>query len=277
MFRWRNIFKGMAMGISDIIPGVSGGTIALVLGIYHSLIAAINGLFSKNWREHILFLIPVGLGILLALVSVSHTIEWLLVEYPEPLFYFFLGLIIGVVPFLLKDINYKQTFQPYHYVVLLIGAILVGSTYFITSDELANVMTQLTWSDYAFLFIAGWLASSAMILPGVSGSFVLLLIGVYPTVIHALSNMVIPIIIVVGIGVLVGILTTSRLITVLFQNHKISTYALIIGFILGSTIVIFPGIPDQPVLVIISLLSFILGGASVSTLSSFSIKKELAK
>ncbi len=108
MIEWRNILKGMTMGISDLIPGVSGGTIALVLGIYQRLIAAINGLFTKEWKKHLVFLMPLVLGIIVALLSISHLIEWLLVAYPQPTFFLFLGLIIGIIPTLLKDIDYRQ-------------------------------------------------------------------------------------------------------------------------------------------------------------------------
>ncbi|MBP3953223.1 DUF368 domain-containing protein [Bacillus sp. YZJH907-2] len=276
MFQWRNIIKGMMMGISDLIPGVSGGTIALVLGIYQSLIAAINGLLSKKWKEHVLFLIPLMLGIVLALLTVSHLVEWLLVEYPQPTFFFFLGLIIGIIPTLLKDINYKQTFTSKHYLILGLGAILVAATFFVKEDQLAEIMTQLVWSDYLLLFFGGWLASSAMILPGISGSFVFLLLGVYPTVINALSTLNLAVIITVGMGVVIGLIITSKVVTVLFKKYRTATYALMIGFIIGSIVVIYPGISEDFTLLILSLFAFVVGGLIAYLLSYIESKNTVS-
>ncbi|MDT8863008.1 DUF368 domain-containing protein [Alkalihalobacillus sp. MEB130] len=277
MFQWNNILKGMTMGISDLIPGVSGGTIALVLGIYQSLLASINGLFSKQWKQHVMFLIPLGIGIVIALLTFSHLIEWLLAEYPQPTFFFFLGLIIGIIPTLLRDINYKQAFKPVHYGLLSLGAIMVGATFFVKDNELATVMSELVWSDYALLFFAGWIASSAMILPGISGSFVFLLFGVYPTVVNALSTFNLPVIITVGSGIALGLVITSRLISLLFKRFQIATYALMIGFILGSIVVIYPGLSGDLFLFFISVLAFISGGLSVYLLSYFEVKKSVLK
>ncbi|WP_396334575.1 DUF368 domain-containing protein [Alkalihalobacillus sp. MEB130] len=267
----------MTMGISDLIPGVSGGTIALVLGIYQSLLASINGLFSKQWKQHVMFLIPLGIGIVIALLTFSHLIEWLLAEYPQPTFFFFLGLIIGIIPTLLRDINYKQAFKPVHYGLLSLGAIMVGATFFVKDNELATVMSELVWSDYALLFFAGWIASSAMILPGISGSFVFLLFGVYPTVVNALSTFNLPVIITVGSGIALGLVITSRLISLLFKRFQIATYALMIGFILGSIVVIYPGLSGDLFLFFISVLAFISGGLSVYLLSYFEVKKSVLK
>ncbi|GAE37153.1 DUF368 domain-containing protein [Halalkalibacter akibai] len=276
MFQWRNIIKGFMMGISDLIPGVSGGTIALVLGIYQDLIGAINGLFTKDWKRHLLFLLPLGLGIGLALLSVSRLIEWLLAEFPQPTFFFFLGLIIGIIPALLKEIDFKRTFVLRHYILLGIGAMIVASTLFIKDNEVA-VIGGLSLVDYLFLFMAGWLASSAMILPGISGSFIFLLLGVYPTVINALSTLYLPVLITVGIGVAFGLVLTSKLISYLLVQFKTGTYAVMIGFIIGSIVVIFPGITGNNLLILISAFAFVAGGLSAYVLSYLEVKKTVAK
>lgn len=100
--KWKNIYRGLVMGGTDVIPGVSGGTIAVLLGIYDQLIAAINGIFSREWKKHLGFLIPLGIGIVIAIFTVARVMEWLLIHHPKPTFYFFLGLIIGVLPLLLN-------------------------------------------------------------------------------------------------------------------------------------------------------------------------------
>nr|WP_088105513.1 DUF368 domain-containing protein [Halalkalibacter urbisdiaboli] len=269
MFKWMNIFKGIAMGVSDLIPGVSGGTIALLLGIYQTLVAAINGVFTKKWKEHLLFLIPIGLGIGIALVSLSRLIEWLLSNYPQPTFFFFLGLTVAIIPTLLKEIKYKESFQLHHYLLVVFATILVASTAIVKEDKMTPIMKHLEWSDYVFLFISGWLASSAMILPGISGSFVLLLLGVYPTIINALSTLNLHVLAFTGSGIVIGLILTTKLITYLFNMYRVSTYAIIIGFIIGSTIVIYPGMVNDPLLFILSVTSFIVGFLVVFSLSKF--------
>lgn len=264
------------MGISDLIPGVSGGTIALILGIYHELIASINGMFTKEWKKHSSFLLPIGIGIGIAVLTISHLMEWLLAQYPEPTFSFFLGLIIGIIPTLLKDINYKQNFTFVHYFLFVLAAFLVAATVFVKGNEMAGIISELTWNDYILLFFGGWLASSAMILPGVSGSFVFLLLGVYPTVINALSSLNFPVIFTVGLGIIIGLVLTSRLITILLVNYRIETYAVMVGFIVGSIVVIFPGITPNILLIFLDILAFLMGLLSAYLLSSIE-RRKLAK
>lgn len=265
----KNVLRGILMGTSDLIPGVSGGTIAMVLGIYHKLIAAINGILTKNWREHIRFLVPLLLGIGIALLSLSHLIEWLIEHHSKPLFYFFNGLILGIIPFLLRTADYRKTFKVNHYVVLAVAAILVALTSLVREDNMQAVWTNLTLGNYLVLFLSGWLASSAMILPGISGSLVLLLLGVYPTVINAISSINIPVIIVVGIGVGMGILLTSKLIQFLFREFSILTYAVLIGLVVGSLVVTFPGLPTTFLYGLLCAVMFIIGIMVAVLLSRF--------
>ncbi|MFB5663263.1 DUF368 domain-containing protein [Alteribacillus sp. HJP-4] len=260
---WKNILRGMAMGASDIIPGVSGGTVALVLGIYYRLIEAINLLFSRRWKEQIIFFIPLGLGILLAIFSLSNLLEWLLHEYPEPTFAFFLGLILGTIPFLLKEADFSNTFYMKHYLILAAAAAIVISSGVLQGDKEGPVMQSLGTSDFVLLFFSGWLASSAMILPGISGSFVLLIIGVYPTVLSAVSNLNLPVIVVVGSGVVIGILVMSKFLHYLLRNHITGTYSVMTGFLIGSLFVIFPGIADSALIVLYSVITF-AGGLAIA-------------
>ncbi|MGM0900906.1 DUF368 domain-containing protein [Mesobacillus maritimus] len=258
MFEWKNLFKGMMMGASDVVPGVSGGTVALLVGIYERLIAAINGLTTKDWKKHVIFLIPVGLGMGISILTLSHLISWLLEEFPVPTFFFFLGLVFAIIPLLLREAESKQTFRGGHYLLLALAAVAVALTGFVGQDQGA-VMGSLSLYDYIFLFFAGWLASSAMILPGISGSLVLLLLGAYETVIEAIKSINLPVIIVVGLGIVVGLLLTSKLIQYVFQHYRVATYAIITGFVVGSIFVIYPGWPGDILLLVISFLCFIIG------------------
>ncbi|WP_026703009.1 DUF368 domain-containing protein [Salibacterium aidingense] len=258
MFEWRNILRGMAMGASDIIPGVSGGTIALVLGIYHRLIAAVNNFFSRRWKEQLGFFIPLGIGIGLAVFSLSSMLEWLLASYPQPTFFLFLGLILGTIPFLLREADYKRTFTGKHYVVLAAAAVLVILSGMFRGDEGA-VMQSLSFSDYLLLFFSGWLASTAMILPGVSGSFILLILGVYSTVIHAVSSLYLPVLLILAAGIVLGIAIMSKFLHYLLRYHPTGTYAVMTGLLIGSLFVVFPGLGAGFAQLLLSIVTFLTG------------------
>ncbi|WP_430788696.1 DUF368 domain-containing protein [Virgibacillus flavescens] len=255
---WRNIYRGMLMGASDVIPGVSGGTIAVLLGIYDRLIAGINGVFSKEWKKHIGFLIPLGVGIGIAILSLSRLIEWLFEHYAGPTQFFFLGLIIGILPYLFHEADAKNTFKNKHYIILIIGAVIVGAMAFIQTGEGA-VIENISTSTYILLFFSGMIASSAMILPGISGSFMLLIIGVYPTIIGAISNLQIDIIAVTGVGIIIGLLVMSKIINFFLQNYRRGTFALIIGLVIGSILVVYPGFPATTSFIVLSVVTFAVG------------------
>lgn len=260
MFDWKNILRGFLMGITDLVPGVSGGTVALLLGIYREFISSISGLMRpRNWKKSVLFLLPLGIGILTALLTVSGVIEWLLEHYPQPTFYFFLGLLLGMIPFLLRQIEYKKTFRRRHYILFLLAALLIALTLFVRENKIGTVMEDLTFMHVTYLFVSGWLASTAMILPGISGSFILLLLGVYPTFVHALSNVDIPVLFIIGTGILTGLIITSKVITYLLERFTVATYAVIIGMVTGSVVVIFPGIPVTWSILGLSIITLLLG------------------
>lgn len=255
---WRNIYRGFLMGISDLIPGVSGGTIAFLLGIYDRLLISINGVFSKQWRKHISFLLPLAIGMGTTIVLFSRVIEFLLANYFAPTQFFFIGLIIGVLPFMAKQAKIRTTFKLWHYLVLVIVGGLLAMTAFIKPAD-STLITSLTPTTTLVLFLSGWAASTAMLLPGISGSFVLLLLGVYSTAIGAISDFNIPIIIVIGLGVMLGFLISSKVIHYLLNHHATMTFSIIIGLIVGSVFVIYPGVPESGTPFVMSAVSLIMG------------------
>ncbi|UOQ84263.1 DUF368 domain-containing protein [Gracilibacillus salinarum] len=255
---WRNIYRGMLMGASDVVPGVSGGTIAVVLGIYDQLIEAINGFFSKDFKKHLMFLIPLGVGIVTAIFVLAGLIEWLFEHYPQQTQFAFLGLIIGVLPFLFQQSNAKETFKSNHVLLVLIGLVIVGSMIFFQTGEPAAV-TDFEASTYLWLFLSGFLASAAMILPGISGSFLLLIIGSYSTIISAIDDFNIPVIITVGIGILLGLVLMSKLIHFFLSRFPTATYAVVIGMVIGSIFVIFPGFPASVIGIVMCVVTFAAG------------------
>ncbi|PRO65007.1 DUF368 domain-containing protein [Alkalicoccus urumqiensis] len=240
---WKNLYRGFMMGICDIIPGVSGGTMALILGIYEQFIRAVSGFFSREWKRHLGFLLPLGAGMIAAIVALSNIINLLLEAFEQETFFLFTGLLIGILPLLIREGRFRQSFTIRH-AFLIIGmavfAYLVGAQ--AAADESSAAM-QLGASNSWYFFISGWLASMAMLLPGVSGAFVLLLLGVYTTATDALSitNPDFAVIALVGSGVIVGFILSSKGIRWMFHRYPTYTYASIIGLILGAAVVIFPG------------------------------------
>ncbi|HCW8293222.1 TPA: DUF368 domain-containing protein [Staphylococcus aureus] len=280
-FKWINILKGFAMGTSDLVPGVSGGTIALLLGIYNQFIASISGIFSRRFWPSFTFLIPIIIGMLLAMGSLSNLFNYLLSQHHIPTMFFFGGLIIGIVPYLLKISNYKTSFTTKHYMMVIAGiAILIVITLMNNGDKHAGETLTLSTGLIIKHFIAGMCASSAMLLPGISGSFMLLVFGVYGTVMLAISEVVklnftgLPILLAVGFGVLAGFIISSKIIQYFLTHHKLMTFALIIGFVVGSLFAVFPGLPTNIVMWFVSLVVFIIGFIVSLTLGRITAENE---
>ena len=280
-FKWINILKGFAMGTSDLVPGVSGGTIALLLGIYNQFIASISGIFSRRFWPSFTFLILIIIGMLLAMGSLSNLFNYLLSQHHIPTMFFFGGLIIGIVPYLLKISNYKTSFTTKHYMMVIAGiAILIVITLMNNGDKHAGETLTLSTSLIIKYFIAGMCASSAMLLPGISGSFMLLVFGVYGTVMLAISEVVklnfagLPILLAVGFGVLAGFIISSKIIQYFLTHHKLMTFALIIGFVVGSLFAVFPGLPTNIVMWFVSLVVFIIGFIVSLTLGRITAENE---
>ncbi|MDB2570881.1 DUF368 domain-containing protein [Polaribacter sp.] len=235
--------KGMAMGAADVVPGVSGGTIAFISGIYEELLIAISNVnlsllktlktsgVKAAWKQlNGSFLAALFLGIFVSIVSLAKVIKHLLESQPILLWSFFFGLVLASIIYIAKQItdwNFKA------FLVLIIGAVIA---YFITT---LNPLISGN-SSSLFVFIAGAIAICAMILPGISGSFILVLLGAYKPVLEAVNNRDFKTILVFMAGAVVGLLTFSKVLKWLFKNHKNLTLAVLTGFIIGSLNKIWP-------------------------------------
>ncbi|HBY84101.1 DUF368 domain-containing protein [Staphylococcus sp.] len=280
-FKWINVLKGFGMGTSDLVPGVSGGTIALLLGIYDGFISSISGLFSRRFWPSLKYLLPIIIGMLLAIGILSNLFNYLLSTHEIPTMFFFTGLIIGIIPYLLKVSRFKSTFKAKHYIVVLVGiAILVIMTLLNGGDKHTGETLSLSTSLIIKYYIAGICASSAMLLPGISGSFMLLIFGAYGTVMFAISELVkfnfnaLPILLIVGLGILTGFLVSSKLIQYLLHHHTTMTFALIIGFVIGSIFAVYPGLPHSALTWIISIVTLIIGFIVSYVLGQITAKNE---
>jgi putative membrane protein len=235
--------KGMAMGAADVVPGVSGGTIAFISGIYEELLAAISNLNFKllkilktdgikaAWKQvNGSFLLVLFIGIFISIFSLAKTIKWLLENEPILLWSFFFGLVLASIIYIGKQISKWNV----KIIILFILGISFG--YVVTIMPPINVGEI----NYFFLIFAGAIASCAMILPGISGSYILLLLGVYPIVMTAITVKDYKIIGAIAIGVLIGLLSFARVLKWLFSNYKNQMLIVLTGVMLGSLNKVWP-------------------------------------
>ena len=236
------LLKGMAMGAADVVPGVSGGTIAFISGIYEELIDTIGGIHPsllKVWRKEGFpafwkalngsFLLALFTGIAISVVTLAKLISWLLSEHPVLVWSFFFGLVLASVIYVAKAI---KKWEAGVLLMLVVGAVLA---YLVVSLPVSENASGLP-----YLFLSGALAVCAMILPGISGAFILVLLGSYQTVLEAVHQQDIKVLAVTGVGAVFGLLSFARLLKWLFARYENATLALLTGFILGSLVKIWP-------------------------------------
>lgn len=262
--RWTNVFRGFVMGIVELIPGVSSGTIALLLGIYEQLLSSIKGIVHKQFKSSMRFLVPLVIGMGLAIVTLSGVITYFLEEHPIPTQWMFIGLVAGIVPMLWRLARVKETFKIPHVAALLItlGLLIVMS--FITPNELVS-QPDINMSLLIQLFFAGFLAAMTLLLPGISGSLALLILGYYYIIIAAIDDLTslnlsgLPILIATGLGILVGLYMGSVVITYLLSRFTYITYAAVMGLVIGSVFSIYPGLPTSLSMTVITFVMLIAG------------------
>ena len=232
----------MAMGIADLIPGVSGGTIAFITGIYEELIDSLSELkfslikdlhkkgFKHIWKKiNAPFLISLFFGIFISVLLFSKLITWLLVDYPILTWSFFFGLVLSSILYVIKKIEKWNLITA---LLLIVGTIFA---YKITKLEAFNFT-----DSYLYIFISGAVAICAMILPGISGAFILVLMGSYSSILQAISNKEMLKILSFGAGAIIGLLTFSKLLKFLFNKYKNETFSILTGFMAGALVKIWP-------------------------------------
>jgi putative membrane protein len=236
--------KGLAMGAADVVPGVSGGTIAFISGIYEELIGTLNNInfsllkhlktqgLKSTWKKaNGSFLVALLTGVFVSIVSLAKGVEWVLEHHPILLWSFFFGLILASIIYVGKQI--KTTAKDFKiFIAMAIGAAVA---YLITTLNPSE-----TTDTHLFLFFAGALAICAMILPGISGAFILVIIGAYAPVLQAINSRNLKTILIFGAGAVVGLLSFSKLLKWLFEKYHRLTLAVITGFMIGSLNKIWP-------------------------------------
>lgn len=250
MNMFKNIIKGMMIGIANIMPGVSGGTLAVSMGIYDKLIHCITHILSE-FKESMKFLLPIFAGAGIALVALTFVIEALFQYYPIPTNLLFIGLIVGGLPPVVKKVKSHKLSFGHILAGLLFFALVVGMA-MMGDNGNRQVTLNLGIVPMIKLVLVGIIAAATMIIPGVSGSMVLLILGYYEPIIQQITAFCtavitldmagilhgIAILLPFGIGVLIGILGIAKIIEIIFEKYPVYAYCAIIGLIAASPIAI---------------------------------------
>jgi len=274
----KQILQGMVVGLANIIPGVSGGTMMVAMGLYDRLIHAITHL-KKEFKESMKLLIPIFAGAGIAIVALSRLFEFLLEQYPIPTNFAFCGLIAGSLPFIFKKVKgHTVTIGKIIPFLIFFGVVILMALLGETDGNAADVSFNMIK-----LFGVGIIAAATMVVPGVSGSMMLMLLGYYDTILKVINNFVdalvtfdvnglltgVGILVPFGIGVVVGIFLIAKLIEFIFSKAEIHAYYAIIGLIIASPIAIllktdWSGI--SIITMVISVVTFAAGWFAASKL-----------
>ena len=268
--------KGMAMGISDLIPGISGGTIALLLGIYKDFISSLKSINYKSFiylvrldfkklnnQLNLCFLLPVFFGILSSIFIFSSLISFLLLDYKVLLFSFFFGLIFFSSIRLISSLKPTSTID---FFTVFVGLVFGLSFFFVSSLSTSNSIFSI--------FLAGFIAISAMLLPGISGSYILLILGKYEFMLDSISSFNWINILIFSLGAIAGILSFSKMIHYLLKNYYRSTIFFLSGLMMGALNKVWPWQLDNKIVlpegdILMPFIIFILSG-----IISYNLKSE---
>jgi putative membrane protein len=227
--------KGLLIGIGNIAPGFSGGALAMILGIYEDMLHAVNNFF-KDIKKHFLYLLPIGLGAVVGIVGFSNVLKYLLKTYPMPTSFIFAGLIIGTLPVLFKRANKRGFKKSYILPFLITLAVALSFVFIETGYGNVRMAAHAGFSVSALpaLISCGFLIAGSIVIPGVSGSVMLMLFGVYGMVLEAISTIDIPVLLPLCIGLGIGVLVFTKLMEYLLKNYYGITYYAILGFVIGA-------------------------------------------
>lgn len=255
----KNILIGVVLGVANIVPGVSGGTMAVILNVYDKLLNAISLNLTKL-KRNIVFLGSIAIGAGLGIITFSKALQYLYDHHTMPTNFFFIGIIIGSIPMITRHIKEgkqkkRATLLPF---IIAFAIMVVISIYSPDSGNQA-VVTTLNVPVFIWLLIASAVSAFAMIIPGISGSFIMLILGAYTTVINTISEFNILMMVPIGIGCILGLGIGTNIVKKLLKFHEKSTYLAILGLIIGSIFSLYPGF-NFNIEGLVSILLVIIGG-----------------
>ena len=213
-----NVLKGAMIGIANAIPGVSGGTMMVIMKVFDRLLGAVT-LNLKKLKENFVFLLTILIGMGIGVILSAKVLSYCFEEFYVQTQFFFMGVVLGSLPMIYKEATKEKKFSPVHIIPFLIGlGVIIGVTVASMSMGANSVRTSLDAGTFFYLTVVSIVAAAAMIMPGLSGSLVLLILGGYQTVIQAVDEMNIPILIPVAIGIIIGVVLCAKLITICLKE-----------------------------------------------------------
>ena len=278
--------KGGAIGLAMIIPGVSGGTLAVLLGIYDKIIDSVGNIFKK-FKESFLFLLPIALGAVLAFAALYYPLKFALKYAPFPTMLLFAGLMLGSIPDLVKK-SEKNGFKKLDSIGLVLACFLVVGICFIPNIGDVDLSGNMQVWHYFLLLFIGMIASCALVVPGVSGSMLLLIFGYYQPLLATISAMrtsfghSVLVLATFAVGLVVGFFTIAKLMQFLLKKFRRVTYWSIVGFVMGSVpaiiITFFHEYGTElatyltPLQISLGVVLFVLGAIGTFFLARFAVK-----
>ena len=286
-----NTAKGGAIGLAMIIPGVSGGTLAVLLGIYDKMIESVGNLF-KQFKKSISFLLPILLGALLAFAALYFPIKYALKYAPFPTITLFAGFMLGSIPDLLFTAK-RGGFKKFDVISVIIPLALVIGLCFIPNMGSADLGTEMSAGGYFLLILIGAVASCALVVPGISGSMLLLIFGYYNPILNTISALKdsfghsLLVLAAFAFGLVVGFFTVAKLMQLLLNKFKRTTFWAIVGFVIGSVPAVIITFFNEygadadvyltPLQIALGVIFFIAGAVATYALASLAEKKAKAK
>jgi len=251
------LIKGFIIGVMMVVPGVSGGTLAIIFGIYSGLIDAISNLF-KNFKQNALFLLSFIIGALPGFYVTSRFLGPLITQYSTIVVFLFAGLILAGLPVVVRKAQIQKLHWQHLLAILLGIAFIVGVTFIPETNVAIIGSDSVTFVDILFLLLVGFVCCLSILLPGISTFHMLYVFGLYDKVTTAIANLDILFLLPIGISMLIGILLLSKVVNYLLKNFPTIVYCVIIGFVVASVVVMFKAWPAG-LEWLWSILLFILG------------------
>ncbi len=234
-----NCTKGIAIGAGAILPGISSGVLCVIFGIYEKLLDSVLNFFS-DIKKNTNFLLPILIGIGIGILIFSNILNYFLLVFPIQTKSIFIGLILGSIPSLTKEVNSKINFK-FHYILYTLFTFALGITS-VLLEKYINITSVSNDFSYFYLVLCGFIMSVGVIVPGVSSTIILMLMGVYSTYLSSISYLYCPVLIPMGIGLILGCLMCMKITKFLLSHFYAQTFYSIIGFTLGSIFVLFPNV-----------------------------------
>jgi len=273
---------GVALGAANIVPGISGATLAVIFRVYDRLIESINNLFTDTKRS-LLFLVPTGLGMVIGILGVGMLLDGFFDRFSFQTSAFIAGLVAGGIPFIHSQAVAKDGKKPSYYAVAVVAAAIIILLALVVPTPTLEATGEFNWGFTILLFVGGMAAAAALIVPGVSGAMVLMLFGLLPTVMNTISLVaeylatpfsfellppILQVAVPLGLGIVLGILLASKMIAALLKKHFSITYFAILGMVFGTIFAVFSN-PDtyQSVdvmtvqLIVYGVIAFVAGMA----------------